>query len=103
MCIRDRYRWSRFSEYIASKRSLVLCDTDYVLDIFGGIEEFMRFHQVKDDDAVCLDADAAGKTRPMRDEEALALVPVSYTHLAVLRPTPGSFCSSSMSRGISPP
>ena len=69
-----QYRWSSFSEYIASKRSLVLCDTDYVLDIFGGIEEFMRFHQVKDDNAVCLDADAAGKTRPMRDEEALALV-----------------------------
>lgn len=69
-----QYRWSSFGEYVASKRSSALCDRDYVLDIFGGVEQFMRFHQVKDDDAVCIDTETAGKTRPMHDEDALALV-----------------------------
>lgn len=84
-----RYRWSSFGEYVASKRSSALCDTDYVLGVFGGIEEFMQFHQVKDDNTVCMDADTAGKTRPMRDEEALALVQriLDEMDLADLRPT----------------
>ena len=65
------YRWSSFSEYAYRSR---ICTTDYVLDIFGGKEQFLRFHAQSHAERRCMDIDGPrNATRPMPDSRALSL------------------------------
>jgi REP element-mobilizing transposase RayT len=61
-----RYRWSSYGCYLGEMGP---CDTSFVLDVFGGVEQFTRFHSVQADDK-CLDV--AHMRRRLSDEKALA-------------------------------
>jgi len=61
-----RYRWSSYGCYLGGRGP---CDTSFVLDVFGGLEQFTRFHSVQADDN-CLDV--AQMRRRLSDEKALA-------------------------------
>ena len=47
ICPADRYRWSSYSEYLGAPG---LCDTEPVLEALGGVDGFIEFSHVQDDD-----------------------------------------------------
>lgn len=71
------YEWSSYGEYIGVPR---LVDTDFVLDLFGGLRFFLAFHEHDGDDSF-LDAPefageadvAAAAPKRMTEEEAVSL------------------------------
>ena len=69
VCPLESYPWSSFREYLGEPW---LCNTGYVIDIFGGLEQFVAFHRELPDQSSCLDAEAPrSKTRAIRDADAL--------------------------------
>lgn len=74
LCRFDRYPWSSYAEYLGGGRARGICATEFVLDYFGGVEEFERFHAVHAVEAQCMDVDLPRlATRSMRDEDAILL------------------------------
>ncbi len=68
----SEYRWSSYREYVGKP---TLCATEFVLDIFGGKEAFLRFHEESGSSCACLDFDVPrNKTRPMDDDMAIGIM-----------------------------
>lgn len=70
------FSWSSFNEYCGSGKLPSLCDKHFAIELFGGLEEFLRFHKTVSPNGVCIDIQEPyerNKTRGMRDEEALSL------------------------------
>ena len=68
----EAYPWSSYGEYIGSAW---LCDTDFPLSVFGGVDAFRRFHGQPHDEPNCLDADkgeASALVRKVADECIIA-------------------------------
>lgn len=64
------YRWSSYGEYTGRSR---LCDTEFVLALFDGIENFEAFHRSFEGEC-CLDVDGVrSATRSMPDAQAADL------------------------------
>ncbi len=63
------YPWSSFGDYLAGSETV--CDIDYVLRLFGGIEPFKRFHFSDD---VLAEVRLDGHRMRLDDAEALKLV-----------------------------
>lgn len=51
------YPWSSYREYTGTP---VLCSTDFVLEVFGGVDNFVAFHQCEHGSDSCLDVDGGG-------------------------------------------
>ena len=74
------YLWSSYHEYLGN---LKLCKTDRVLRIFGGIEEFVRFHGIRQSSDGVLDvAEVSCKRKP---SGADASIGAANTLIAPLR------------------
>ena len=67
-----RYRWSSYDEYLGRAG---ICDVDWMLGVFGGVDDFVGFHDIEPTEA-CLDMPVA--RRRMGDTEAIALVEGEY-------------------------
>ena len=68
----DAYRWSSYREYIAGAR---ICQTEFPLTVFGGINEFKRFHQQDDSKDTCLDMDELdNEAKPASNERAIEVL-----------------------------
>ena len=70
------FPWSSFDEYLGSSTLPSLCDKRFVIELFGDLEQFLRFHVTLSSNGVCIDVPEPyerNKTRGMRDEEALGL------------------------------
>ena len=63
------YRWSSYWEY-TGKRPRRIATTDMVLATFGNVNEFVQFHQRKEEPDGTLDPDKSGQ---LSDDEAHAL------------------------------
>lgn len=63
MCRDCRFPWSSFGEYLGGSR---LCDTEFALGLFGGIESLLDFHSTIAYEDRCLEVPLQ-----MSDEEAL--------------------------------
>lgn len=59
------YPWSSYAEYLSASPGI--CKLDFAMSLFGGVEEFTRFHEAERDHERYLDI---GTTGPMRDAEA---------------------------------
>ena len=59
------YPWSSYGEYLSTNPEI--CNLDLVLEVFGGIDEFVSFHEGERDYERHLDIDTIG---PMGDDEA---------------------------------
>jgi len=46
------YSWSSYQEYVGKEE---IANTSFVLDVFGSVAEFKRFHEMLDDTAACTD------------------------------------------------
>ena len=64
------YRWSSYAAYMGDRNDGIT-STSFVLDVFGGQDEFARFHQSEPQGRTPLDIDLAS-ARPRNDAEALA-------------------------------
>lgn len=70
-CSMETYEWSSYGAYVgnAAETGGLMTKTDFVLAVFGGVEEFKRFHSFRNYAVPCIDI---GKTRVrMSDDEAL--------------------------------
>ena len=66
----EEYSWSSYNEYMSRPW---LCSIDFPLRIFGGVEEFKRFHAIEVDDS-CIDVFLERrKTKGMSDDRALEI------------------------------
>lgn len=64
----QEYRWSSYQEYVHDP---ILCNTQLVLGIVGGVIPFITFHNNESGDTPCLDVSSGrNETRPMPDEIA---------------------------------
>ena len=59
ICKTDESPWSSYSEYLGVPR---LCNTAFVLELFGGLDQFKHFHAVRGDEAH-FEFDASNETR----------------------------------------
>ena len=60
----EEYPWSSYQEYIGEAK---VTSTSFVLDVFGGVAAFKRFHDVHNDAATCIDE---GRGRRVLDDES---------------------------------
>lgn len=68
MCSYASYRWSSYGEYAGEPR---LCETGFVLDAFGSLDEFALFHRSRESER-CLDIDMVrSASRSMPDAQAI--------------------------------
>lgn len=67
----EEYPWSSYCLYTRSDStcSFLQTETDFVLAVFGGIENFKGFHAVRDYAVDCIDIEKSGSR--MSDDEAL--------------------------------
>ena len=72
------YYWSSYSEYTSYTRKgkqKALCDTDFALEMLGGVEAFVRFHGAIDEKSHFIDVDnPSGSVRSMSNEAVVQLV-----------------------------
>ena len=65
----DAYLWSSYREYVGSP---VLCSTDFVLGVFGGVDNFAAFHLCEHANDACMDVEGVrSATRAMPEARAL--------------------------------
>lgn len=82
-----RFRWSSYNAYLGLPDESASTDCEFVLSLFGTVENFVRFHLEEDQgengsaERRCLDADDA--PRPSKDGRALA---AARTALGEVRP-----------------
>ena len=102
------YRWSSYKEYVGGHDTRRICSTGFVLGVFGGVEEFVRYHDGHAAEADCMDIDAPAQAIwRMPDEDAIALAEktlggIKVNDLKTLdRPTRNSAIGDLLSIGMS--
>lgn len=71
-----QWPWSSFGEYTGASSLPPLCSRRFILDLFGGLNWFLSFHEVSDSNDTHIDAigrNQRSKTRAMTDSEALRI------------------------------
>ena len=76
----EDYEASSYSEYTFGGTD-ALCDREYILSLFGGIESFMMFHG-SDSDFICMDVDNVDSR--MSDANAFAIVRELYPGTGII-------------------
>ena len=68
----DAYPWSSYDEYVGREGRLGVSSTDYVLEVFGGVDAFVSYHKGYAKEASCMDVDTLRKaTTSMPDKVAI--------------------------------
>ena len=108
MANQEEYRWSSYKEYVGGHDTRRICSTDFVLGVFGGVEEFVRHHDNHAAETACMDIDAAAvAVWRMSDEDAIALAEQTLDGIKVNdlktfdRPTRNSAIGDLLSVGLS--
>ena len=71
LCDARDYKWSSYSEYV---RKPSRSTTSFILDVFGGVRAFEKFHSEDSESDSVMDVDGKrSRTRAMPDELALAV------------------------------
>ena len=71
ICDFDTYEWSSYQEYLGEAR---YCKTEPILSLFGTVEEFMAFHDSRQDIEGFLEiGNRRSITRAMPDEIAIGI------------------------------
>ena len=78
ICPANEYPWSSYREYIGDKG---ISETDLGLEMLGGVEAFVRFHENSDDAVACMDM-GSGR-RFIEDDEAMAIAKAALPGMQV--------------------
>ena len=62
----QEYKWSSYQEYVLGRK---ICNTDKVINLFGGIVEFMKMHNKED-----IATHAELENEKPSDEEAVKII-----------------------------
>ena len=66
ICKMQEYKWSSYQEYVLGRK---ICNTDKVINLFGGIVEFMKMHNTED-----IATHAELENEKPSDEEAVKII-----------------------------